>query len=328
MRILVCEFITGGGLAGSELAVDLLHEGELMLRSLLADLAAIPGLDPIITRDARLDPLDHPGLGQVRVDGDPWALWAELAADCDACWPIAPETGGALERLSRLILASGCRLIGSPPEVVALCASKQATAARLGHCGLPVVPTVPAAASRPAAATGWVLKPDDGAGSVDTRRFLDIDALEAGLAGMADTARHVLQPYLPGTPASLSLLCGEDELRVLACNRQLVRERDGRLSLVALEVNALAARIPELTPLARAVVRGIPGLRYYVGVDLVLTDAGPVVLEVNPRLTTAYPGLGAVLGCNPAALILGLEQPGAGLPAAPESRVVLEPAHG
>ena len=34
----------------------------------------------------------------------------------------------------------------------------------------------------------------------------------------------------------------------------------------------------------------MPGLRGYVGVDLVLTDSEAVVIEVNPRLTTAYLG--------------------------------------
>ena len=48
----------------------------------------------------------------------------------------------------------------------------------------------------------------------------------------------------------------------------------------------------------------LPGLRGYVGVDLVLTDAGPVVIEVNPRLTTAYLGVRAVLDENVAAMAL------------------------
>ena len=48
----------------------------------------------------------------------------------------------------------------------------------------------------------------------------------------------------------------------------------------------------------------LPGLRGYVGVDLVLTDTGPVVIEVNPRLTTAYLGVRAVLDENVAAMAL------------------------
>ena len=48
----------------------------------------------------------------------------------------------------------------------------------------------------------------------------------------------------------------------------------------------------------------IPGLRGYVGVDVVLAGSGAVVIEVNPRLTTAYLGVRAAVEGNIAALTL------------------------
>ena len=39
----------------------------------------------------------------------------------------------------------------------------------------------------------------------------------------------------------------------------------------------------------------LPGLRGYVGVDVVLTASDAVVIEVNPRLTTAYLGVRSVV---------------------------------
>jgi predicted ATP-grasp superfamily ATP-dependent carboligase len=56
-----------------------------------------------------------------------------------------------------------------------------------------------------------------------------------------------------------------------------------------------------------------------VGIDLVDTDEGPVVLEVNPRLTTSYVGLADTIGTNPAGLVLDLLKAGAGLAAEPGS---------
>ena len=44
--------------------------------------------------------------------------------------------------------------------------------------------------------------------------------------------------------------------------------------------------------------QALPGLRGYIGVDLVLTESEPVVIEVNPRLTTAYLGVRSALGGN------------------------------
>jgi len=43
-----------------------------------------------------------------------------------------------------------------------------------------------------------------------------------------------------------------------------------------------------------------------VGIDLIDTESGPVVLEVNPRLTVSYAGLHSMLGFNPAGKVLAL----------------------
>ena len=48
----------------------------------------------------------------------------------------------------------------------------------------------------------------------------------------------------------------------------------------------------------------------YVGVDFLLGAEGPLVLEVNPRLTTSYCALPAALGRNVAAMALELRRSG------------------
>ena len=51
-----------------------------------------------------------------------------------------------------------------------------------------------------------------------------------------------------------------------------------------------------------------PGLKGYVGVDLILAKEEAWVVEVNPRLTTSYLGLRKILKANPASLILNSAQ--------------------
>jgi hypothetical protein len=55
--------------------------------------------------------------------------------------------------------------------------------------------------------------------------------------------------------------------------------------------------------LACSAAKLIPGLRGYVGVDLVLTGESAQVLEINPRLTTSYVGLRQVSETNLAGAI-------------------------
>jgi predicted ATP-grasp superfamily ATP-dependent carboligase len=59
--------------------------------------------------------------------------------------------------------------------------------------------------------------------------------------------------------------------------------------------------------LAQKVARALPGLRGFVGVDLVWHPSqGPVAIEVNPRVTSAYVGLSAHLQRSLAAEVLAL----------------------
>ena len=111
----------------------------------------------------------------------------------------------------------------------------------------------------------------------------------------------------------------------------VIREK-ATFSVERILVNAVPDRDGRWARLADRVAAAIPGLWGYVGVDLLLTPAGPVVLEINPRLTTSYCGLRAALGINTAALVLGLldieaEMPTAG-PAVRDGlvEICLEPA--
>ena len=306
MRIFAFEFFSGGGLAGRPLPETLAREGDLMLATLAADLAELPGITVVASRDPRLPPLPACETLRPRPGEDPFALYARGLAAADAAWPTAPEGDGILERLCRDTDASGRLLLGCRPDAVHLAASKRATARALLERGILAVPTfgfgeVPISTSGP-----WVVKPDDGAGCEDTEVLPDTAAAQLRLAH--DAERLVAQPWLDGEPLSLSLLCRRGTAGLLSCNRQRVAVQGGRLRLEGVLVNAVPDENGRYAALGEQIAAAIPGLWGYVGVDLVATRDGPVVLEVNPRLTTSYCGLRTALGINPAALVLDLLQ--------------------
>jgi predicted ATP-grasp superfamily ATP-dependent carboligase len=309
VKIFVYEHVTGGGMADAPLPPGLLHEGELMLRTLLEELAARPGIELLTSRDARLPAI--PGVESLCVEsaGERAAVFARGVSAAAAVWPTAPETGGALEHLATEVERLGKALLGCRPAAVHVAASKRRTARALAAAGIPVVPTFTAEALVPDRSGRWITKPDDGAGSEDTVMAEDWRTALGRLR--ADPARLVAQPWLDGEPLSLSMLCADGQSLLLCCNRQRVRISGGRVTLVGLEVNVPVERLDELAVLAGRIVKAIPGLWGYVGVDFVMNDRGPVVLEVNPRLTTSYCGLGRALGINVAAKVLDLLEPGA-----------------
>ncbi len=151
-----------------------------------------------------------------------------------------------------------------------------------------------------------VVKPLDGVGcqsvfiarqEMELRRAFTTAARETGQETL------IVQPYIEGVHASVSLLT--DGVRSLPLTLNL-QEINGRTRLTY-----RGGRVPLDHPLrslafrrAAEVVKAIPGLKGYVGIDLVLTDRDVVVIEVNPRLTTSYVGIRMILHQNLAALII------------------------
>ncbi|WP_333844510.1 ATP-grasp domain-containing protein [Pelomicrobium sp.] len=312
VRVFLYEHVTGGGLMGQPLPASLAREGDMMLRAALDDLTELPGMEAVVSRDSRLPfPSGVAAVLEPAPGESPGCLYRRGLALADLAWIIAPETGGVLEALAREALEQGKGLFGCAPQAVRVAASKHATARVLARAGLPVVPTFAPGEPLPALPGPWVVKPDDGAGCEGARRVPDVEAARAALleAGMG----WVVQPWIQGEPASLCLLVDPPgSVRLLSCNRQHIAVRGEALALTGLTVGAWADADGRLAALARAVVAAIPGLAGFVGIDYVHTSTGPVVLEVNPRLTTSYCGLRSVLGMNPLTLALGLLPPGEG----------------
>jgi predicted ATP-grasp superfamily ATP-dependent carboligase len=231
-----------------------------------------------------------------------------------------------LERLSRDILRGKRVLLGSAPGAVQVAASKLKLSHALAKAGVPVAATYSPHAPLPGGVGAWVVKPDDGAGCLDTRLFSDRAAALAWIRTNARTnARtnpmagaeegYVLQPFIAGRLGSLSLLCCDGVARVLSRNQERVAMRDNRFHYLGTTVNGLGDHDGALERLAQQVAAAIPSLWGYVGVDFVVTTRGAVVLDVNPRLTAAYAGVHASIGRNPAGLVLELLQGPAAMPA-------------
>ena len=223
----------------------------------------------------------------------------------DLCWVVAPETGGLLSSLHE---ATGdARWIGCSGPAIRLTSSKRATCAALAEAGILTPLAFAAGHDGP-----WIVKPDDGAGSLDTRRHDTREAAEADLRqrqGCRQSA--VAEPFVPGEPLSISLIAGPVLARPIAFNRQRLHlDGDGTLHDLGVQAAAIAATDPRaatLHALATRVSAAIPGLRGYVGIDVVWNEReGPVVIEVNPRVTCAYVGLSALLRRNLAADILAV----------------------
>jgi predicted ATP-grasp superfamily ATP-dependent carboligase len=321
VRILVYEFVSGGGLAGRDVPFSLGREGAAMLTALVADLAAIGGHQIVTTADARfphtiprgVEVVTLPSARQARE-----ALLDGLMASADAVWLVAPETDRCLERLAAKAERQRTPLLGASAEAIRRASDKAGLPRRLADIGVrhPTTRALRPGAdwARAAREVGYpvVVKPARGAGchgvclarsARELRRAVAI-ARRASGAGLL-----LLQQYVAGRAASVSLLADGRGAVPLAVNAQSVRSDFGVRSSRPLSYHG--GRTPFDHPLASQAIKAaigtcqaLPGLRGFVGVDVVLTSTDAVVIEVNPRLTTAYLGVRSALEENVAALAL------------------------
>lgn len=326
--------VSDGSAAGSQ-PQPRAHRTDLLRRALLADLAALssvivmPESISAMMADPACKVADGAASYTVLQSATPaaGALDGRIGHDIDACietadavWPLALESGSVLERLSRDVLRAGRILLGSAPDAVRIVSSKLMLTQALADAGVATVAIYHPHAFVPPLGGPWVVKPDGGAGCLHTRLFIDRAGALAWIRARP-AAGYVLQSFVAGKQASLSMICVDGMARVLACNQERIAMRDNRFYALGSVVNGLADDDGAFARLAQQVAAAIPGLWGYVGVDLVLTARGAVVLDVNPCLTAAYAGLHASIGCNPAGLVLDLLKEPATLPAsAPPAR--------
>jgi len=289
---------------GSAAHGEMLAAGRGMRDAVAADLARIAGVAVTVAVDQQ--EASH-GLrtATAQAGEDAVAFVRRQALRHELCWIIAPESDGLLLRLCEAV--GPARWIGCSAGAIRVAASKGATCAALAAAG---IATPLAFGERHAGA--WIVKPDDGAGAMETRWHPTREAAGADLQERRRAGRHAMaEPFIAGEALSVSMIVGPDLARPLAVNRQqLVVDAGGWLHDLGVQPAALAAgdaRAATLHALAPRVAAAIPGLRGYVGIDLVWNEKeGPVVIEVNPRVTCAYVGLSAILHRNVAREVLAL----------------------
>jgi predicted ATP-grasp superfamily ATP-dependent carboligase len=300
MRIFVYEYLCAGGLTDHPAARSLRAEGRAMLHAILADLGQVPGVEAVSFPDGATSSSSEA------------PVFRQLARTADYSLVIAPEFDRILATRCRWVEEAGGRLLGPGVEAVELTGDKLRLGRHLQSRGVPTPPCYTAAEFEAAPSFPAVVKPRDGAGSQATflvRGAGQLAACSAQAREEGGAGEAVVQPFVPGRPASVALILGPGQLAALPPAEQLLsddgrfRYRGGALPLPP----ALAGRAQRLALRAAAAVTGLQG---YVGVDLVLGGAADgsqdSVIEINPRLTTSYVGLRALARTNLAAVLLAV----------------------
>ena len=303
MKILVFEYITGGGFNKQNLPTALLAEGCLMLQALLDDMNRYAQLghelEVVVMLDERVKALiNTSGMPAVFISPEQNTTdeFTRLVQQCEAIWPIAPEFDGLLQGLCQTVTDLNKVLLTSPAQVVALTGDKWLSYQHFKQHHIATVPTrlFTGVEQYQGDSSTWVVKSLDGVGCVDSYILKDRHDF---MAMQARSGCYIIQPQLAGQAISLSCLFKQGRGWLLCANQQQFTISKQQYHLDQIIVNH-SDDVAAYRPLVDAIAKALPALWGYVGIDLIETPEQTWLLEINPRLTTSYVGINEALGLN------------------------------
>ena len=321
LKIILYEHVSSGGYAEQLIHQSVLSEGFGMLRSIASDLKSA-GHEVTVLLDERISKLKPPIEADCFVPivyaKEPQRFLRSIAKINDALYIIAPETAGVLQSLVELIEGTGKVSLNCESEAIAKVADKTALYKKLLNLGF-APKTVILNLTDNLAKTEQeikktlnypiVLKPADGVSCSGLSLVEDEEQVQKAIEKIradSQSERFIAQQFVAGEDASVSLLSTGEKAVAVSLNKQNITlaEPDGISSYDGGSVPFDHQLKQEAFRVAEKVVKSIAGLRGYVGVDLILTQEKPFVVDVNPRLTTSYVGLRRVAGFNVAEAIV------------------------
>lgn len=204
---------------------------------------------------------------------------------------IAPEFNGIL--VQRLALS------GASVAAVQLCSDKYALNRQLIENNLPTIPGHLLGAELPADWVDLVMKPRDGAGSLNVRRYsrVEIDTIvQQSASGSDERSNWLVQPYIHGRALSVvALFSREGKLQQVWPVAEQCLSSDGSFQYLGGTIPAPGVRQEQVDQLLYRLAAVVAGLQGYIGCDLLLTPEGELLLvEINPRITSSYMGYRAL----------------------------------
>jgi predicted ATP-grasp superfamily ATP-dependent carboligase len=231
---------------------------------------------------------------------------ATNAATTDAILIIAPETGQILQKLVRAVEQTGKISLNCTSDAIAAFSGKAQLTDFLQKNGYATPETLVLETNDKTGTLKTVItsqlafpivfKPLDGTSCNAIRRIKAPEGIEAAVQKIRNQStcqQFIVQEYVTGLAASVSLISNGRKAVAVSLNKQQITLQgpDGEScyegGCVPLD-HPLKARALSI---AEHVVESFPGLRGYIGVDVVLGNDNVYIVDVNPRLTSSYVGL-------------------------------------
>jgi len=315
LKVAIFEYVSGGGFLGKSLPSSILSEGYGMLSSALSDFKEA-GHQTYTLLDSRLaifqPPLRTNGIHLVKSQEELKIKFMDLLRDADISLLIAPESEGILANFLSLSEESGIESLNCTIGSISAVCNKLKLNEKLKKNGLPVPETNKVTIEEGIEKAQEIvenidfpiiIKPSEGVGCYGlsvVRKFSQLPLAISKIKEEARTNTYLIQDFIKGIHASVSLISNGKKAMPLTLNLQMITlNTPDKTSSYFGGIVPFDHELKEKAfHIAKRAIELFRGLRGYVGVDLVLSKSGPVIIEINPRLTVSYIGLKRVSNLN------------------------------
>jgi len=192
---------------------------------------------------------------------------------------IAPETNNLSSKVYSHV-SQNHEVLGSNISSLNTFSSKIKTLTKLRRLNLPIVENYELNLNYKGKI---IFKPDSSAGSENT--FVTNNNNYEKKKG------YLVQKFYNGKKGSFLMLCKNGKSKVICCNEQLLNLKKEKIQQVGCIMGGLEKHRNEIEIIANRISKNFKGLFGIVGVDIVRENKKWLIIEINPRFTSAYSGL-------------------------------------
>ncbi len=315
MELLIYEYTSATGLDEKSLQPSIISEGFGMLKTLVAD-AKAAGISVTTILNGRIvgfdPPLDAEHKIPVHSKLEAERAFEKNAEKTDAILVVAPETNGILQELIEKIEQSNITSLNSSATAIAQVSDKAFLQLHTKNLGLKTPDTLiintqdnvedSVQLIRENISFPAIIKPTRNAGCEALNIIKNQGQARKAIKEIPKHLNNhfMVQKLIQGIPASVTLISNGTEAQPLTLNEQhvMLNPPNQASDYIGGTTPFVHKQQERAYNVSKKLVESIRGLRGYVGVDLILTEEEPIVIEINPRLTTSYIGIQRILKLN------------------------------
>tara|TARA_B100001250_G_scaffold69638_1_gene55924 strand:+ start:867 stop:1826 length:960 start_codon:yes stop_codon:yes gene_type:complete len=295
-KILIYEYITGGGLINEDLTSNLMHEATLITKSLYRSGENSRYFDCHYLLDYRLKNLHKDNSIIIRKQDDLYNT--NFLRKYNYVLPVMPESNLKLYDYAKFLEANKINMLLSDSKTIKICSDKYEFFKFISNNKLNTIKTY-LKHTKNMYGKKFVIKDRYGVGCSYVKVTKDINKLTI------INSNNIIQDYIVGQDYSVSVFFTRHDFKLLTINKQLIRiNQNGQMYLSGIMVNIKDDRYIKIINIISKIKNILPGLRGFVGIDLLINDKEIFIIEINPRLTTSFIGVYDTLGINIIDLII------------------------